>query len=104
MKVGFSKSFIKAAARLSGKMKDSLREVILEVEKAASVADTVADITDCKKLAGFNYVYRIRIGNYRAFFIFHVQIVDDTALFQYLLLRGEAYAKKNIDNLRDKDR
>lgn len=100
MKVGFSKSFIKAAARLSGKMKDSLREVILEVEKAASVAD----ITDCKKLAGFNYVYRIRIGNYRAFFIFHVQIVDDTVLFQYLLLRGEAYAKKNIDNLRDKDR
>lgn len=100
MKVGFSKSFIKAAARLSGKMKDSLREVILEVEKAASVAD----ITDCKKLAGFNYVYRIRIGNYRAFFIFHVQIEDDTALFQYLLLRGEAYAKKNIDNLKDKDR
>ena len=100
MKVGFSKSFIKAAARLSGKMKDSLREVILEVEKAESVAD----ITDCRKLAGFNYVYRIRIGNYRAFFIFHVQIVDDTALFQYLLLRGEAYAKKNIDNLRDKDR
>lgn len=100
MKVGFSKSFIKAAARLSGKMKDSLREVILEVEKAESVAD----ITDCRKLAGFNYVYRIRIGNYRAFFIFHVQIEDDTALFQYLLVRGEAYAKKNIDNLRDKDR
>lgn len=100
MKVAFSKSFIKAASRLSGKMKDSLREIILEVERSVSVAD----ITDCKKLTGFNYVYRIRMGNYRAFFIFHVQIKDDTALFQYLLLRGEAYSKKNIDNLRDKDR
>ena len=68
MKVAFSKSFIKAASRLSGKMKDSLREIILEVERSVSVAD----IIDCKKLTGFNYVYRIRMGNYRAFFIFHV--------------------------------
>ena len=95
MKVGFSKSFIKAAARLSGKMKDSLREVILEVEKAASVAD----ITDCKKLVGYDFVYRIRIGSYRAFFTFHVHIENDVVMFEYLLPRGEAYDKKNQEKL-----
>ena len=99
MKVEFSKPFIKAASKLSGKIKDALRSAILEVE----CANIIDEITDCKKLVNFNYVYRVRVGGYRAFFIFHVQIKDDVVLFQYLLSRGEAYDKKNEENLRKKD-
>ena len=36
----------------------------------------------------------IRIGGYRAFFTFHLEIVDDTVMFQYLVSRGQAYTKK----------
>ncbi|MDE6821844.1 MAG: hypothetical protein K2P55_18910 [Bacteroides acidifaciens] len=100
MKVEFSKTFIKAASKLSGKPKESLQKAILEVEQA----DNINKITDCKKMVDFNYIYRIRIGSYRAFFIFHVQIKDDVVLFQYLLSRGEAYSKKNEESLRLKDR
>ena len=69
MKVEFSKTFIKAASKLSGKMKTSLQSTILEVENA----QRIDEITDCKKLVDFQYVYRIRVGGYRAFFIFHVE-------------------------------
>lgn len=100
MKLSFSKSFIKSAERLSGKVKESLRTAISEVEQAKSIQE----ITDCKKLIDYNHVYRIRVGNYRAFFIFHVQIIDDIVLFEYLLPRGEAYNKKNEKNLRQKDK
>ena len=99
MKVSFSKSFIKAAYRTSGKVKESLRRAIKEIEGA----DKIEEITDCKKLVDYKYVYRIRIGSYRAFFTFHIQVMNDTVMFQYLLPRGEAYDKKNMKNLRQKD-
>lgn len=99
MKFTFSKAFIKSSLRLSGKMKTSLQKALKEIEKANSIDE----ITDCKKLTNFNYTYRIRIGGYRAFFIFHVHIKDDVILFQYLLTRGEAYTKKNMDKLRKND-
>ena len=51
-------------------------------------------ITDCKKLVGYRNVYRIRIGDYRAFFTFHIEIINDTIIFRYLVPRGEAYDKK----------
>ena len=76
MKVSYSKAFVKAVDKLSGKILLSVRDAI----------------------------YRIRIGNYRAFFTFHVQIVDDTVMFQYFLPRGEAYSKKSKENLRAKDK
>ncbi|WP_294477064.1 type II toxin-antitoxin system RelE/ParE family toxin [uncultured Bacteroides sp.] len=100
MKTEYSKAFIKSAMKLSGKIKESLRAALLEVEQAKSIEE----ITDCKKLIDYKYIYRIRIGNYRAFFIFHVQIKDDVVLFQYLIPRGEAYAKKAEKNLREKDK
>lgn len=43
---------------------------------------------------GYHTVYRIRIGGYRAFFTFHIEIIDDTVMFQYLVSRGQAYTKK----------
>lgn len=64
MKVDYSKAFIKASKKLSGKTLDNLRRTIIEVKAAKELSD----ITDCKKLTNFINTYRIRIGNYRAFF------------------------------------
>ena len=74
MNVDYSKDFKKSVKKLSGKMLDSVRRVVAEVKSAESIKD----ITDCKKLV----VYRIRIGNYRAFFTFHIEIVNDTVFFR----------------------
>ena len=49
-------------------------------------------------------MYRIRIGDYRVFFVFHVQIIGDTVMFEYLVSRGEAYNKKIQQKLRRKDK
>lgn len=90
MKVGYSKRFEKSVKKLSGKMLESVRRTIIEVMEARQLSD----ITDCKKLVGYKNIYPIRIGDYRAFFIFHVEIINDTVFFQYLVPRGEAYGKK----------
>ena len=52
MKVEFSKAFIKASKRLSGKMLDSLRHTIAE----GKAAKDIQDITDCKKLVGYRNI------------------------------------------------
>ena len=90
MKVDYSKSFIKAVKKLSGKQLASVRDAIKEVKEA----QRLEDIADCKKLVGYHTVYRIRIGSYRAFFTFHIEIIDDTVMFRYLISRGQAYTKK----------
>ena len=90
MNVDYSKDFKKSVKKLSGKMLDSVRRVVEEVKNAESLKD----ITDCKKLVGYRNVYRIRIGDYRAFFTFHIEINNDTIIFRYLVPRGEAYDKK----------
>lgn len=84
MEVKYSKEFEKAARKLSGKMLLALKDVIQEVINAKKVSQ----ISNCKKLVDYKSVYRIRIGNYRAFFTFHVEIVNDTVTFQYLISRG----------------
>ena len=96
MNVEYSKDFEKSVKKLSGKMLDSIRKVITEVKNA----ENIKDITDCKKLVGYRNVYRIRIGDYRAFFTFHIEIVNDTVIFRYLVSRGEAYAKKMDETLK----
>ena len=90
MKVEYSKVFIKAVNKLSGKQRDSVRDAIAEVKKAQGLEE----ITDCIRMVGYHTIYRIRIGGYRAFFTFHVEIVDDVVKFQYLVSRGQAYTKK----------
>ena len=72
MNVEYSKDFEKSVKKLSGKMLNSICRVITEVKNAESIKD----ITDCKKLVGYRNVYRIRLGDYRAFFTFHVEIVN----------------------------
>ncbi len=90
MKVDYSKEFEKSLKKMSGKMLDSVRRVIIEVKQAQDIKD----ITNCTKLVGYRSIYRIRIGDYRAFFTFHIEIVNDTVMFKYLTSRGEAYGKK----------
>lgn len=99
MKIDFSKEFIKASKKLSGKILKSLNEVIKEVTKA----DSIDELTDCKKIESLNSVYRLRIGSKRAFFVLHIEIDGDVVIFEYLVSRGEAYSKKNMDRLRNKD-
>ena len=100
MNVDYSKDFEKSVKKLSGKMLDSVRRVVAEVKSAESLKD----ITDCKKLLGYRNIYRIRIGDYRAFFTFHIEIINDTVIFRYLVSRGEAYAKKMDESLKRIDK
>ena len=100
MNVEYSKDFEKSVKKLSGKMLDSIRRVMTEVKNA----ENIKDITDCKKLVGYRNVCRIRIGDYRAFFTFHVEIVNGTVFFRYLVSRGEAYVKKNDESLQRIDK
>ena len=96
MNVDYSKDFKKSVKKLSGKMLDSVRRVVAEVKNAESLKE----VTDCKKLVGYRNVYRIRIGDYRAFFTFHIEIVNDTVFFRYLVPRSEAYDKKTQTELK----
>ena len=97
MKVEYSKEFIKSVRKLSGKILESVRKTIQEVIDAPSIEY----ITNCKKLTNYKSVYRIRIGNYRVFFIF--QVTNNVVIFEYLYSRGEAYSKKSKEDLRRKD-
>jgi mRNA-degrading endonuclease RelE of RelBE toxin-antitoxin system len=94
MKINISKEFEKSAKKLSGKYKESLKNVILEIRAAQSVDD----IGNCKKLIGYNSVYRIQLGNYRMFFL--LEIVEKSVLLKYLVSRGEAYSKQNKERLK----
>lgn len=98
MRVEFSKEFEKAVRKLSGKMLDSVRQAVQEVINAGNIEE----LTDCKKLVDYEFIYRLRIGSYRAFFSYHVQIVDDCVMFLYLVPRGQAYDKKMEKNLQGK--
>ena len=99
MKVRYSKEFEKSVRKRSGKMLQSVKSAILEVMQAESVEN----ITDCKKLTGYQNVYRIRIGSLRAFFTLHIEIIDNVVFFRFLVSRGEAYDKKNEKRLKEID-
>lgn len=99
MKVEYSKDFERTVRKLSGKRLDSVRNTIQEVKKAQKLTD----ITDCIKVVDYDYIYRIRIGNYRAFFNFHVEIKDSVVRFLYLIPRGQAYDKGTKKNLNRND-
>jgi mRNA-degrading endonuclease RelE of RelBE toxin-antitoxin system len=97
MNLKISKEFEKSGKKLSGKYKEALKNVILEIRAAQSVSD----IGNCKKLIGYNSVYRIRLGDYRVFFL--LEIVGQTIFLKYLVSRGEAYSKEYQERLRLND-
>ncbi len=99
MKVEYSKAFIKASKKLSGKTLDNLRRTIIEVKAAKELSE----ISNCKKLTNFTNTFRIRIGDYRAFFICHIQVVNGVVKFEFLVSRGQAYSKEMMQKLRSKD-
>ena len=93
MNVDYSRAFRKAIHKLSQKDRDHVSKVIIAVKAATSIAE----IRNCKKLTGYKNAYRIRIGDYRAIFLFIV--IDDIVYFQYFLHRGEAYNKEYLKNI-----
>ncbi len=99
MNVDFSKDFSKALDKLSGKLHDSVVEAINNVIDASDLSG----IKNCRKIESLNSVYRIKIGSKRAFFVLHVQIEGDLVKFEYLVSRGEAYNKKNMERLKKRD-
>ena len=99
MRVEFSKEFEKSVRKLSGKVLDSVRSAVQEVIDA----DNIEELPNCKKLVDYETIYRLRIGTFRAFFSFHIQIKDDSVRFLYLVARGQAYDKKMETKLRQKD-
>ncbi|MBD5340762.1 MAG: hypothetical protein HDR94_04230 [Bacteroides sp.] len=99
MKVQFSKEFSKAMEKLSGKLRNQAVSVINEVIDAPCLEG----IPNCKKIESLNSVYRIRIGDRRAFFVLHINVEGDLVQFEYLVSRGEAYGKKNMERLRNRD-
>lgn len=99
MRYRLSKDFGKSLSKLNGKELKSVIEAIEEVGGAVSLSD----IKNCKKLTSYNNVYRIRIGARRAFFTFHIEIIDDLIIFHYLVSRGQAYDKNMEEKLRNID-
>jgi mRNA-degrading endonuclease RelE of RelBE toxin-antitoxin system len=97
MNIKISREFEKSAKKLSGKHKETLKNVILEIRAAQSVVD----IGNCKKLIGYSSIYRIRMGDYRVFFL--LEIVEQTAFLKYLVSRGEAYSKEYQEKLKLND-
>jgi mRNA-degrading endonuclease RelE of RelBE toxin-antitoxin system len=61
----------------------------------------VSDIGNCKKLIGYNSIYRVRFGDYRAFFL--LEIIEQTVFLKYLTGRGDAYSKEYQEKLRLSD-
>jgi len=80
-------------------MLDSVCQAVQEVINARNIEE----LTDCKKLVDYEFIYRLRVESYRAFFSYHVQIVNDCVMFLYLVSRGQAYDKKMEKNLQRKD-
>lgn len=52
MKVEYSKAFVKAVRKLSGKVLDSVKNAIQGVMEARCIDEK----TDCKKLVGYDFV------------------------------------------------
>jgi mRNA interferase RelE/StbE len=62
MKVEFKKSFLKELKKLKDKkLKNSIAEAINQTE----LAENISQIKNLKKLAGYDFHYRIRVGDYR---------------------------------------
>ena len=97
MKIKISKEFEKSARKLPEKYKEALKNVILEIR----VANSVGDIRNCKKLIGYKSIYRIRLGDYRVFFL--LEIIELTVFLKYLVGRGEAYSKEYQEKLKLND-
>ncbi len=61
MEVVLTKKYIKQHAKAPSDIREKSRLVLLQLQNV----DSLLEITEAKKLAGFKNYFRIRIGNYR---------------------------------------
>ncbi len=97
MNVEYSKQFVKAAYKLSGKYKSSLQKIVIEVKSAKNINE----LTNCVKMVGLQQSYRIKMGDYRLVLI--LKLIDEVVTFQLLLSRGDVYKKEHELNLRKRE-
>lgn len=83
MKIDIRKSFVKDADKLPAPFQKQLYAILAAVEKAESLNQ----ITDCKKMSGHKTAYRIRMGQYRIGFYYENKIAE----FVRVLHRKEIY-------------
>ena len=84
MKVSFKKSFLKDIKKLkNNQLNDSIAACILQVESAASIQN----IKNLKKLAGYDFYFRIRVGDYRI----GLKIENDFVFFVVIEHRKDIY-------------
>lgn len=67
----------------------SVTQTIRETKEA----ENTGQLKNCEKLVGYKNIYRLRIGDLRAFFFLRIEIEGDTVVFEYLIPRGQAYDK-----------
>jgi len=74
MNVSIRKSFIKDVSKIKDK---KLKQRIANVIENVRNANSIDDIPNLKKISGYEFQYRIRIGNYRA----GLEIIEDDVAF-----------------------
>ena len=84
MKVDFKKTFLKELEKLKNKsLKNSIYNSIIQVE----LAESISEIKNIKKLAGFEMHYRLRVGDYRI----GLKLENDTVNFVIFEHRKDIY-------------
>jgi len=84
MNIEFTHRFEKETDEITD---SKLRERIKNIIEAVQIAATPRQISQLKKLKGFNNFYRIRVGEYRI----GIQIKGDTIFFAAFSLRKDIY-------------
>lgn len=87
MNVLFDKSFLKSLDKISdNSVKSKISAIIINVEEA----NNLSEIKQLKKLKGFRYYYRIKLGDYRI----GIEIQENnTVTFILISHRKEIYRK-----------
>ena len=84
MKTLFERSFGRDLKKIKDKrLLKQLRKVIDQVEAAASLSE----ITNLKKMQGFDAYYRIRVGDYRV----GIEVLEGQVIFVCFLNRKDIY-------------
>jgi mRNA interferase RelE/StbE len=84
MEILFERSFERDLKKIRNKrLLRQVREVIHEAETASSLSE----LTQLKKIQGFDALYRIRVGDYRI----GVEFSDGKIIFVRLLARKDIY-------------
>lgn len=84
MNIRFESKFAKDLQRISdGRLLKAVKELVL----ACKEAESLSEISQVKKLKGYDTFYRVRIGDYRI----GLEIAEDELIFVRCLHRKEIY-------------